>query len=246
MKPRLIIYLTLGFPDNEFMEDFVQNIPDGIIDGFELGLPSSDPRYDGPKIRSTHGERNHFSQDHMGRVLQTCSDRKIRVNLLSYYSDIENEGGKNLQMLAGLSAHEMIVPDLLIDYAEVADAFISSLKASGISLIPFFNAATPDKVIKKYVNETDSWIYYGLQPSTGINVPVNIPEVVERAKSVIHERDIIFGFGIRNGGDAAEIIRAGGHGIAIGSAIVDDLAKHDERAAILKISEYREAIDSAV
>ncbi|MGC8515259.1 MAG: tryptophan synthase subunit alpha [Thermoplasmata archaeon] len=246
MKSRLLIYLTLGFPDNEFVEDFVQSVPDGIIDGFELGLPSSDPRYDGPKIRSTHGEKNHFNLDQMDRILRICSDREINVNVLSYYSDFEDGGSTNLRMLSGLPVHEMIVPDLLIDYAEVADTFISKLKASGISFIPFFNAATPDRVIEKYVNKTDSWIYYGLQPSTGINVPVNIPDVVERAKSVIRGRNIIFGFGIRNGGDAMEIIRAGGHGIAIGSAIVDDLARHDKRAAILKILEYREAIDSAV
>ena len=246
MKSRLLVYLTLGFPDNEFVEDLVRSVPDGIVDGFELGLPSSDPRYDGPKIRSTHGNRNHFNLDKMDGILRICSDRKIRVNVLSYYSDIENSESSNLLALSDRSVHEMIVPDLLIDYAEVADSFISRLKETGISLIPFFNAATPDRVIEKYVNKTCSWIYYGLQPSTGINVPVNISDVVERAKSVIPERDIIFGFGIRNGGDAMEIIRAGGHGIAIGSAIVDDLARHDKAAAIQKILEYREAIDSAV
>jgi tryptophan synthase alpha chain len=246
MKSRLLIYLTLGFPDNEFLEDFVQSIPDGIADGFELGLPSADPRYDGPKIRSTHALKNHFNQDQMDRLLLICRDRKIQVNVLSYYSDIEKSIGPKLSMLSEHAVREMIVPDLLIDYAEFADAFVSTLKATGISYIPFFNAATPDRIIEKYVNMTESWIYYGLQPSTGINVPVNIQDVVARAISVIPKRDIIFGFGIRNGEDAAEIIRAGGHGIAIGSAIVDDLARHDKKAAILKISEYRKAIDSAI
>jgi tryptophan synthase alpha chain len=246
MKSRLLIYLTLGFPNDEFLEDFVRALPDGIVDGLELGLPSSDPRYDGPKIRSTHGEKNHFNLNQLNRILLLCKERKIQVNVLSYYSDIENSEGTTLSMLSEHSVREIIVPDLLIDYAESADAFISRLKANGISYIPFFNAATPDRIIVKYVNMTDSWIYYGLQPSTGINVPVNIQEVVSRATSIIRGRDIIFGFGIRNGADAGEIIRAGGHGIAIGSAIVDDLSRHDKMAAILKISEYREAIDSAI
>ncbi|MCL4451784.1 MAG: tryptophan synthase subunit alpha [Candidatus Thermoplasmatota archaeon] len=246
MRPRLLIYLTLGFPDNKFLEEFVLSIPEGTVDGLELGLPSSDPRYDGPKIRSTHGEKSSFDIDQIGGIMQICRDQEIRVNILSYYSDIEKAGERFLQGLSRHTVHEMIVPDLLIDYTEEADTFINRMREAGISYIPFFNAATPDRVIEKYLEMTDSWIYYGLQPSTGINVPVNISEVVERALSLINQRDIIFGFGIRNGSDAAEIIRAGGHGIAIGSAIVDDIRRRDRDAAVYKIREYREALDSAV
>ncbi len=246
MKPRLLIYLTLGFPDNNFLEDFILSIPKGTVDGLELGLPSADPRYDGPKIRFTHGENSSFDVDEIGGILQICRDLNVRVNILSYYSDIEKAAAKFLQELSSLTVHEMIVPDLLIDYKEDADAFVKKMREAGISYIPFFNAATPDRVMEKYIEMTDSWIYYGLQPSTGINVPVNIPEVVGRALSLISQRDIIFGFGIRNGDDAADIIRAGGHGIAIGSALVDDIRHRDKNAAIHKLKEYREALDSAV
>ncbi len=246
MKPRLLIYFTLGFPDDQFLVKLIRDMPDGLVDGLELGLPSADPRYDGPKIRLTHIAAKSRELERFDPVLRVCGERGIRVNILSYYSDFENNERNILSFLSRHSVHEIIVPDLLIDYADIADPFLKKLQSAGISYIPFFNAATPDRVIEKYMRSTNSWIYYGLQPSTGINMPLDIQSVVERATSLLRGRDIIFGFGIRNGQDAARIIEAGGHGIAIATALIDDINRHDADSVVHKIEEYRRAIDFVV
>ncbi|EQD42119.1 tryptophan synthase subunit alpha, partial [mine drainage metagenome] len=140
MNPRLLIYFTLGFPDDQFLENLVLDIPDGLVDGLELGLPSADPRYDGPKIRLTHLETGSKELERFDPVLRACVKKGIRVNILSYYSDFENNESNILSLLSRHSIHEIIVPDLLIDYADAAEPFLEKLRSAGISYIPFFNA----------------------------------------------------------------------------------------------------------
>ncbi len=244
MRKKLLIYLTLGYPSIDRQITFLQNLPDDTIDGVELGLPSPDPRYDGPKIRSTHNASISLSE--LSGVFEACRSLKLHVNVLAYYSDLKGSLDKVSSFLSEHSVNEIIAPDLLIDYPSTAENDILSLKAAGLSYIPFFNAATPDSVIKRILNLSESWIYYGLQPSTGINMPFDLDAVVERATSLISDRDLIFGFGIKDRDDIPRILSHGGSGVAIGSALVDPLGSGNFELAYDMIRKYRGALDSVV
>jgi len=47
------LYITATYPDSAtFLE--VLNRTRGIVDFYEIGIPTSNPKYDGPIIRMTH------------------------------------------------------------------------------------------------------------------------------------------------------------------------------------------------
>lgn len=246
MRKNLFIYFTLGYPDNDTLVSFIEHMDRGIVDGIEFGFPSNDPRYDGPKIRLTHRHIDISGFSAFRKILEKSDAICNRKIALSYFSDMSGDMDGYVSFMKSYGISEVIVPDMLIDFPSNIDEAVKKLADSGISFIPFFNAATPDRVINRVLSITKSWVYYGLQPSTGINMPFNVDSVAERAMEVCSGRSVIFGFGIRNRSDIQAILKHGGDGVAIGSALVDDIASHNFHAAYDKIMEYREALDSVI
>ena len=110
---------------------------------------------------------------------------------------------------------------------------------SGLSLIPFFTSSTPDMVIRDIASRTNDWIYHGLQPSTGIRVPVSIDLMVKRIKELCPGRELIFGFGINSLEEISELGKSGADGIAVGSSLVPfmetgDMAGFDSKVNMLE------------
>ncbi len=93
---------------------------------------------------------------------------------------------------------------------------------------PFFTI-TPDHIIKKIAEMTSSWIYYGLQPSTGIDIPYEIDYTTERINQLLPGREITYGFGIKTEEDIKQLMKNGGSGVAIGSYIEKMLEKNDKK-----------------
>ena len=246
MRKNLFIYLTLGYPDNDILASFISQMEKGIVDGIEFGLPSRDPRYDGPKIRLTHKRIDLPEFSGFSEIFEKSDNICNRKIALSYYSDLSRDLDGYISFMKTYGITEVIVPDMLIDFPSSIDQTVKKLADSGISFIPFFNAATPDSVIRRVLSITKSWIYYGLQPSTGINMPFNVDSVAARAMEVCAGRSVIFGFGIRNRSDILAILKHGGDGVAIGSALIDDISSHNFTAAYQKIKEFREALDSVI
>lgn len=245
MSGRVLIYMTIGYPSIEEQIDFVRGLDSTYVTGIELGYPSSNPRYDGPVIRQTHNPEIRKDRNAIRTLFEECGQIVHSVTSLMYYSDYIQEDHL-IDFLAGCGARDFIVPDLLIDYAQKTESLIHELENSDSRYVPFFNAATPDRVISNIEGRTSSWIYYGLQPSTGINMPYDIGAVVGRAIECLPRREINFGFGIRNREDVSRIIEAGGSGIAVGSVLVNDLRDRNFNSAYNKISEFSEVIKSAV
>ena len=132
-----------------------------------------------------------------------------------------------------------IIPDLLTDYFPERNSLIEKMDYSGLSLIPFFTSSTPDMVIRDIASRTNDWIYHGLQPSTGIRVPVSIDLMVKRIKELCPGRELIFGFGINSLEEISELGKSGADGIAVGSSLVPfmetgDMAGFDSKVNMLE------------
>jgi len=228
LKNRIILYFTIGFPDNQTLQEFSEAIPDNSLDYVELGYPSRRAYYDGPKIRETHeaGLKN-FNINDLAVLTHTLQKKAKKIYLLTYHDDFTENREDIYNILKSCKFSGLIIPDLLTDYYDENASLIEEIQGSGYEYIPFFNPSSPDKVITSVSRISNSWIYYGLMPSTGINVPYNQDDVVSRINSIIGDREINFGFGIRSVEDVKKLISYGAHGAAIGTLLIEMLKTHN-------------------
>lgn len=239
----LILYFTLGYPDNDTLQSFLSKM-ENEVDYVEFGFPSKNPVYDGPTIRRTHSSAiGNFNEDFYEPIFQTIRKNGLRMYSLSYFSDLEHNFSEFVRYLKDNGFSGMIIPDLLIDYPERVGEAIETLKQQSLEYIPFFTASTPDRIVKEIADRTGSWIYYGLQPSTGINVPYSVSDVSSRIRELLPDREINFGFGIRSTEDIELLIENGADGVAIGSLLVNYLEKRDVEGFVDFVNKSRGVID---
>lgn len=244
MRRNLILYFTLGYPDQDTLEKFINSIDGEAVDYVEFGFPSESPVYDGPRIRKTHrSAAENYDPSRNSEIFSSLLEKGIKLFSLTYYRDIERNDEEFLSYLKDSGFSGIIVPDLLVDFGESSGAIIDRIQSAGLDFIPFFNPATPDSVIRDIAGKTGSWIYYGLQPSTGINVPFDVEEVVERSRDLLADREVNYGFGIRNSEQVRELSMHGASGVAIGTAFIDMLASGDVDAFTLYMNDMRGVLD---
>ncbi|MEM0157416.1 MAG: tryptophan synthase subunit alpha [Thermoplasmataceae archaeon] len=219
-NPTTILYFTSSFPDHMTLKVFLENVDPEVVKYVEIGFPSSDPRYDGPEIRKTHeiAEKN-FQSSYLGQYAGILGKKGVKTYLLTYYRDLARQSSDFISHLRDYGFSGMIVPDLLVDYNSIAEDVISGIQGS-LDFIPFFNPATPDGVIEKISRLTESWIYYGLQPATGIHIPYDLEEVSRRILDLLPGREVNFGFGVRTMDQMGRIMALGSKGVAIGTLLV--------------------------
>ena len=225
---KLILYFTLGYPDNDTLLSFIDSIEPGTVDYIEFGFPSENPKNDGPVKRSKHSTAiKNREPEKYEEIFRKAAEKVSRLYSLSYYSDVKDKFNSFISYLKEHSFSGIILPDLLIDYFPDADKVIEEIHSYGLDFIPFFTPASPDRIITAIAGRTRSWIYYGLQPSTGINVPYDLDEVADRIKILLPGREINFGFGIRDSSQIEGLMERGASGTAIGSLLVKMLETGD-------------------
>ncbi len=219
MKP-LVLYFTANYPSREILSEFIARLDTSVVKYVELGMPTDNPLYDGPTIKGTHGTSlADFRDSDLKIYSDLLRERDIRTYLLVYYHELRKRGPGFLHYLRDIGISGLIIPDLFIDYFDSGTEVIKSFP-EGLEFIPFFNPATPDSVIRSVAEMTSSWVYYGLQPSTGINVPFDLREVSKRILEMVPGREVNFGFGIRTVDQVREIMELGSNGVAIGTMLI--------------------------
>ncbi len=226
MKP-LILYFTADYPSTEILKSFLEAVDPDVVKYVEIGIPESNPLYDGPTIKATHSlALKNYKPNHLAEYTGILGRKGIPAFALSYYEKFNKLGSGYATFLKDAGFSGVIIPDLLTDYSEESDRIIPKIEEI-FSFIPFFNPATPDGLINAVSSLTGSWIYYGLQPSTGIDIPFDLEEVSRRILDLLPGREINFGFGIRTTGQIGEILSLGSSGVAIGSLLVQYLNDKD-------------------
>jgi tryptophan synthase alpha chain len=141
----LFPYLTAGYPDVATCHALAEAALDAGADGFEIGVPFSDPLADG----ATMQRANARALDG-GATLETAFDlvRVIRrrspetpVALMSYYNPLRQRGDQQLAAdLSAAGADGAIVPDLPPEEASELNA---ALNAAGLAFVPYLAPTSP-------------------------------------------------------------------------------------------------------
>ena len=223
----LILYFTADYPSTEILKSFLGAVDPDVVKYVEIGIPESNPLYDGPIIKATHSVAlKNYTPSHLLEYTSILNGKGIPTYALSYYEKFSKQGISFAEFLKDDGFRGVIVPDLLTDYSEESDRIIPEIEET-FNFIPFLNPATPDGLIISVSSMTRSWIYYGLQPSTGIDMPFDLEEVSKRILDLLPGREINFGFGIRTTAQIREVLDLGSSGVAIGSLLVEYLKNRD-------------------
>jgi tryptophan synthase alpha chain len=227
----LIAYLMAGDPGLPETEQLVLALEQAGADVIELGVPFSDPIADGPVIQQAaeRALRNGTSLRQILTSVKTLRGRtQIPIVLMVYYNSIHALGLDAFCKAAGDAGVDgLIVPDMPPDEAGPLKGPAAAAGLRLIFLLPPTSTASRRTYVAK---ESQGFLYY-VSPTgiTGARIQ-NMAEVgknVEKIKKATRI-PVAVGFGVSTPEDAAQVA-AMADGVIVGSAIVKQIATHQQK-----------------
>lgn len=222
----LIAYICAGDPMPEATKEYVTALVRGGADIIELGLPFSDPVADGPTIQAgiERALNTGMTPDVYFKMVGSLRVH-IPLVVMTYYNLIFKRGlEKFVNDCAASGISGVIVPDLPAEESEELAGFC---KKYDVDLIFLVAPTTTESRMERILVRGTGFIY--LVARLGVtgaraDIACTTKELIKRVKTATPKA---VGFGISNGKQAAEIIRAGADGVIVGSAFVDIIAGGD-------------------
>lgn len=218
----LLPFMTAGLPDLESSVDMFVAMAEAGADGFEVGIPYSDPLMDGPVIHEAgitalrRGADVTRSIELIGRVVEATGKPVVAM---TYVNPVLRVGVAEFAgLLARAGACGVILADLP---ADESDTFISAFGAVGLGVV-LFVAPTTDEPRLTQVVAHDPVFLYGIAELgvTGERVEGSdhAETLAQRVRSV-SEAPLVLGVGISTPAQAASAARIA-DGVIVGSALV--------------------------
>ena len=133
----MILYFTADYPSTEILKSFLEAVDPDVVKYVEIGIPESNPLYDGPTIKATHSlALRNYKPTHLAEYTGILDGKGIPVFALSYYEKFNKLGSGYATFLKDAGFSGVIIPDLLTDYSEESDRIIPEIEEI-FSFIPF-------------------------------------------------------------------------------------------------------------
>lgn len=231
----LLPYLTAGLPSPDDSVDLFVAMADAGADGFEIGIPYSDPLMDGPTIHEA-GLRALAAGATFERSLtiveQVVSRTGLPVFVMTYANPVLNRGPEAYAArVAQAGAAGLIIADLPVDEAV---RFERACGRVGLGLVLFVAPTTDDERLQRVIEHQPVFIYgvarlgvTGEQRDIG-----GESQLAELSKRVRARTDIplVAGVGIATAEMASEAARHA-DGVIVGSALVRRVLDAPDTAA---------------
>jgi tryptophan synthase alpha chain len=221
----LFPYITAGFPDVATSHALAEAALDAGADGFEIGVPFSDPLADGATLQRVNARALEG-----GASLDTALDlaRAIRqrspdtpVALMSYYNPLRQRGERLIaEGLANVDADGVLVPDLP---PEESAELASALHVHGLALLPFLAPTSPRWRIERVAAAEPAFIYcVALVGVTGARQDLSaaLGDFLGRVRAATPS-PLVVGFGISRPEHVQRVARLGAAGAIVASALAD-------------------------
>jgi tryptophan synthase alpha chain len=234
----ILPFVTAGFPHMNITEEIVVALAEAGANGFEIGVPYSDPLADGPTVQ-------HSSQVSLrnGTKVRDCIDlvRRLRERgvtvplvLMGYYNPIVRYGVERYVADAtAAGADGFIVPDLP---AEESDPLHAACRKYGRDLVYFVAPTSTDELIGQVARRASGFIYCAsVKGVTGARdqMSMSLGEYLDRVRAKT-DVPLVVGFGVSR---PEHVVEIGQHadGAIIASAMLNYLEdfpedRHPERA----------------
>lgn len=243
----LFPYLMAGFPDVATSHALADAALEAGADGFEIGVPFSDPLADGATLQRVNARALEG-----GATLETALDlaRFIRerspetpVALMSYYNPLRQRGDERAAAaLAEAEVDGLIVADLPVEESAELNA---ALVARNIGLVPLVAPTSPVTRIRAMVALDPVWIYcVALVGVTGArqDLSATLGSLLDSVRA-LSSAPLVVGFGISRPEHVAGVARLGAQGVIVASALADLIERADDpvEAASTYLREMKEA-----
>ena len=232
-KP-LVIFTSVGYPNEEQCEQAVCAAIDKGADIIELGVPFSDPMADGPVIAAAsqvalkEGMNLHKVIEFAARI--RARSPKVGLILFSYMNPLLHEGYENVCAQLAKAGVDGILPvDLPL---EERDELLVPAKAHGLHIIPLVSPLTPEERVAQIVEGMTGFVYYiNVAGVTGARSELP-PDVAEHIAMIKRHTalPVAAGFGIASA-EAARAAANAADGVISGSGFVKATATSVQAAA---------------
>ena len=223
-----VVYLGAGDPDLEATRRLALAFDKLGVDVLELGVPFSDPLADGV-VNQLAAQRGLESGTTPPRVLDTVAairrESQIPIVLYIYFNLIHRCGMERFIRDAAQAGVDGL---LLLDLPpEESGGYEALMHDAGLCNIYLVAPTTPDDRIELIVKRGRGFIYYiSREGVTGMQTKVADSIAQMTAKIRAHtDLPIAVGFGISTP-EQARIVAASAEAVVVGSAIVDQIARH--------------------
>ncbi|GGP18878.1 tryptophan synthase subunit alpha [Thermocladium modestius] len=226
-RPSLGLYITATYPDSTTFKN-VLNRTRGIVDFYEIGIPTNNPKYDGPIIRMTH-----FKSQLKGLEAVKVANYEKSI-LMGYIDDYVNSLDAVAEIAAQVGASAILFPDLLFDHFDRLDDYVKAMRSHGLDTAFFVSSKTPHKIIERVASLEPLFIYLGLYASTGTKLPVYIERNVSIVRKLVGDTYLVTGFAVRDAGMVRALIEAGANGVVVGTAFIERMGNLDDAMEFLR------------
>lgn len=243
----IIPYFMCGYPTARQSVELALAAADGGAGIIELGMPFSDPLADGATIQHAGHvalERGMSIAGCMEVARQVSARSDVPLLLMGYYNPVLTYGLERFcrdAVSSGVCG--LIIPDLP---AEESAPLQAAAYQHGLSLVFLIPPTTPDERIAHIARQTaegpGSFIYcVSLSGVTGsrASLPPHLKGFIERVRGYTKGYGIplAVGFGLSTPEHIAEVTSYA-DGAVIGSALVNLIDRHEERAQVEAVREY--------
>lgn len=216
-------YFPIGYPDYETSLVAIQGMAECDVDGFEIGMPFSDPLADGPVVQAATqiALENGITVRKCIEAVKTLRGRGVTqpMLLMGYLNPLLAYGLEQFVLDAkAAGADGFIVPDLPPDEGEELTALCAR---EGLALVFFLAPTSNAERIALVTQRATGFIYVvALTGVTGVRdeLPPDLTEFIGRVRAIA-DKPLVMGFGISTPEQAR---RMNGllDGFIVGSALV--------------------------
>jgi tryptophan synthase alpha chain len=248
-RKAFIVYIGAGDPNLTATRELALAFDKAGVDVLELGVPFSDPLADG-LVNQLAAQRGLESGTTPPKLLKTISGirnkSQIPIVLYIYFNLIHRVGlEKFITAAAKAGVDGLLVLDLP---PEESDNYETLMKQAGLCHIYLVAPTTPEDRMGLIVKRGSGFIYYisregvtGMQSKVASNLASQVAKI--RAHS---DLPIAVGFGISNPAQA-RAVAAAADGCVVGSAVVNQIAKHGKSKTLVKqVGKFVKSLADAV
>lgn len=216
-------YFPIGYPDYDASLEAIITMSEAGVDGFEIGVPFSDPLADGSTIQAATqiALQNGITVKHCLQAVRTLRERGIHqpMMMMSYANPLIAYGVDDFVRDAHQAgADGLIVPDLP---PEEAHLFADACTRENMALIFFLAPTSNPERIQLVARNATGFIYVvSLTGVTGARseLPADLRDFIDKIRAHT-STPLVLGFGISTP-DHARQMNGLVEGFIVGSAVV--------------------------
>jgi len=227
-KKAFSVFLMSGYPDKETFLGLLKLSTDAGVDFIEVGMPFSDPSADGPSIKKAGTlalDKGTTVKDTIESIREFRQyDDKTPIVWMGYFNSLFSYGVDDfLNDIEKAGVDGLLVVDLPIE----ENYRFGNIREKNIDIIQLITPVTSNERLSLILAKAAGFVYF--VSITGITGTKEAEEEKIKAKVAYikskTDLPVIVGFGIKNPQKAKQISTFA-DGAIVGSALVDEIAKH--------------------